>query len=544
MAEPAALAPVVLAAYRTAFLQDVMEGHRRQIVMPQVLIPLLLPAIWIAIPHNNRAWLYQSRWLVVAVVFAISYEQLMRASSTNAAWSVISGLMATHGSMMCMHHLIFTNPQRDAARALRIRKNQVVTRTYTSASPLKSSAYTSNGNASVNGSSSRSRHKIKALEGAAIKSHRINNQVESGDDYYVWQRFPSEAPFWQRLWWAFDLLFSFRGAGWSTSISAIPRPYISGPVKDGQIINMASIPSRTPGGYEYLPPSEFLWNRLRQCTLAYLALDFLGTFMMKDPYFVVGPSRAAGYPLPWYLLNLRPWQLEAYRQLFSISGAFFAVLAGTCVVDMAHYFVGSRLFPSRVVPWMYASAFGSLDQVCGRGLAGFWGSWWHQTFRQSFLSPAKFLIKHRLMRKGTRTGNMVALLSTFAMSGLLHGSGSLTAMPGTRLWRQPAFFILQAAGILLQQALASSLRLLFPRLPAPLRRTGNAAFTLLWLFATAALFNDDMADMGLWLLEPVPVSVFRALGLGLPGDAIWRWDSYYFCWWYAGRHWWESGLAV
>ncbi|KAJ2980739.1 hypothetical protein NQ176_g2458 [Zarea fungicola] len=81
-------------------------------------------------------------------------------------------------------------------------------------------------------------------------------------------------------------------------------------------------------------------------------------------------------------------------------------------------------------------------------------------------------------------------------------------------------------------------------LPAPLRRTGNAAFTLLWLFATAALFNDDMADMGLWLLEPVPVSVFRALGLGLPGDAIWRWDSYYFCWWHAGRHWWESGLAL
>ncbi|TQV96810.1 membrane bound o-acyl transferase family domain-containing protein [Cordyceps javanica] len=273
-------------------------------------------------------------------------------------------------------------------------------------------------------------------------------------------------------------------------------------------------------------------------------LDFLGTFMMKDPYFVFGREKSLEYALPWYLENLPPWRLEAYRQLFSITGAFSAVAAAYSLADLVHYGVTLYCNPSRNIPWIYTSAVGSLGEVFDRGLAGFWGSWWHQTFRQQFLSPAAFLVKKGIILKGTALGNLVALMSTFAMSGLLHGMGSLSAVPQTKLWKQPAFFLLQPVGIILQQQIAFRLHRSLPTAHVTLRRIGNAWFTLLWLYATAPLFNDDMAEMGLWLLEPVPFSVFRAMGFGYPGDAAWRWDRSYFFRWHSGRSWWQSGFAI
>lgn len=540
------LAPSTLSAYRSAFLQDVAQGHRRQIILPQALIAtLFISAFWIAIPHINRPWLYRCRWIVVALVMALNYEQVTRASSTNPGWAVVSGLMATHGTMLCLQHLVFTNPQRDAARALRVSKSDA-DKTHSQAQGAKPQASVTPRRPTANGTLSRPM-RVDSEQNAHLSSRLCLDTYDSGGEYYyIWQPFPAQASFVQRLAWATDLMLSFRGAGWNSSISAIPRPSITTPIRGGQSIPLMSIPSSTAGGFEYISlPSAFLWHRVRLFTVAYLMLDFLGTFMMKDPYFVLGRERATGYPLPQYLANLSPWRLEAFRQLLSISGAFSAVAAGTSLIDMAHYAVTSYWAPSRNIPWMYASAFGSVGEVFDKGLGGFWGSWWHQTFRQSFLGPATFLLKTGWIRKGTLAGNAVALISTFAMSGLLHASGSLSAMPpATKLWRQPAFFLLQGVGVVLQQQLASLLRRVLPRLPCALRRAANVGFTLLWLYSTAALFNDDMAAMGVWLLEPVPISVFRGLGFGFPGDAIWRWDSSYLLRWHSGRHWWDSGFTV
>lgn len=543
MAAETPLAPTVLAAYRTAFVRDVTAGHRRQIVMPQALVgTFLLSVLWIATPHASRPWLYHSRWLIAALVVALNYEQVTRASSANPAWAVASGLMATHGSMLCLQHLIFTNPQRDAARAIRVSAPHAAGRDTT---PLRDTPEASS--CKETAPALVSRHITTNTASTASTISQPADAHNHGDRiYYIWQRFPTHASFAQRFAWAADLVLSFRGAGWSSSISVLPTPPRVRPVPDGKPIDPKSIPFQTNIGYEYItPPSAFFRHRLKLFTFAYLVLDFLGTFMMQDPYFVMGRERAVGYPLPSHLAGLPPWRLEAYRQLFSISGAFAAVAAGASLVDMVHYSITSCWIPSRCIPWMYASAFGSVAEVFDKGLAGFWGCWWHQTFRQQFFAPATYLLRNGIIHRRTWIGNIVALVSTFALSGLLHASGSRSAMAESRPWRQFAFFLLQAVGILVQQSLGALVRMFAPRRHgAALRSAGSVTFAILWLYATASLFNDDMAAMGIWLLEPVPVSVFRGLGLGFPGEAVWRWDSHYLMRWHSGRHWWQSGVAV
>ncbi|OAA73492.1 hypothetical protein ISF_00393 [Cordyceps fumosorosea ARSEF 2679] len=360
----ASLAPLALASYRSTFSHELAAGRRRQIVLPQAfLTTLILPVVWLAIPHHGRSWRHRSRWLLFAVALFANCEQAARASSNNVAWAVISGLVSAYGTMLCLQHMILTNPQRDAARIIKVprRKAQEVASTGLGEPPQPAAAAATSSGLQLPREAPRSR-----------TTQRFVGSSEIGGDFcYVWQRFPSEAPFLDRLGWAADLVLSFRGAGWSSSISVIPRPSAPSNIRDGQLVEVASIPSVTNYGFEYIqPPADFLWHRLKLLAGSCLMLDFLGTFMIKDPYFVFG------------------------RESISV------------------------------------------------------------------------------------------------------------------------------------------------------RRAGNILFTLFWLYATAPLFNDDMADMGLWLLEPMPFSIFRALGFGFPGDAVWRWDSTYLFRWHSGRHWWQSGLAI
>lgn len=467
-------------------------------------------------------------------------------SSTNAAWAVVSGLMGTYGTMLCFHHMIVTNPQRDAARIIKVAGRRDLDTSHTNldnvTGPLHASAPAKLDVAP--GTKSRCGEQVE--ESSPTKLRPSGKFEDSGHFDYVWQRFPSEAPFLDRLGWAADLVLSFRGAGWSHSISVLPRPQKPTVVKDGMAVDAASVPFISRCGYEYIhPPSTFVWHRLRLFAAVYLILDFLGTFMMKDPYFVFGRDESIKYPLPGYLASLSSWRLEAYRQLFSISGAWAAVTAGYSLADVVSHWLSLKFWPSRDIPWIYASAFGSFADVFERGLAGFWGSWWHQTFRQCFMSPATLLFNLGLIQKGTMTGSLVTLITSFAASALLHSMGSLSAMPRTKLWSQPVFFLLQALGIVVQQQLGSIARSLLPNSNVIMRRTGNALFTLLWLYATAGFFNDDMAVMGIWLLEPVPFSFARAMGFGFPDDAAWRWDSRHFVFrWHSGSHWWSSGLTI
>lgn len=153
----------------------------------------------------------------------------------------------------------------------------------------------------------------------------------------------------------------------------------------------------------------------------------------------------------------------------------------------------------------------------------------------------------------------------FTLSGLIHSAGGYTAVPRTnRPWTPIAFFVFQAVGIILQVAtsafvnhfIAQSFALLTRSdkpskkviIPRWLRRIANLVYTLLWLYLTAWGLIDDMSRAGVWLFEPVPISPFRLMGFGSPGNTNWwRWDGVgYGLGWYTGRQgrWWESGVTL
>ena len=287
----------------------------------------------------------------------------------------------------------------------------------------------------------------------------------------------------------------------------------------------------------------------------YMLIDFLAITMAMDPYFVVGPDKT--YDAPPHLAWLPSILILWVRQLMSLA-AFYAAISGMMTLHaVLQYYLVPYIFPVRDQLWHYPSINGSFYTVLDRGLAGWWGQWWHQTFRAQFLAPATYLLRQGYTRKGEALSAIVALIISFGQSGMLHGFGSITSIPETRPWRAPLFFGLQPVGLILEFALTTALPKdvfgpgteLQERAPTFLgrgltRQLCNFAFALLWVQWTSIFFCDDIASTGLWLCDPLPFSPLRMLGFGRPDDRWWRWERQHFPNWYTGAHWWESGLAM
>jgi hypothetical protein len=331
--------------------------------------------------------------------------------------------------------------------------------------------------------------------------------------------------------------------GWNYSITSIPRPPIPSPIRLSLPVAIATIPSRTASGYA-IPSSEreLITNRLAHIVPCYLMLDLLSVQMMKDPYFIIGPDNT--YPLPPHLAKLPPPLLLLYREGMSLLAMWAAIDAMFNANDLAQYYFFKRYFPCGAELWRYPSTFGSLSEILDRGLAGWWGSWWHQTFRMQFLSPSAYLLEKGYIERGTWAADAAGLLSSFFQSGLIHAAGSMTSIPPTKPWRSMIFFLLQGVGIALQQQVALYLHKRIGPLPKGVRQAGNVAFCLSWLYVTAPIFINDMASTGLWMFEPVPVSLFRSLRFGHVEDHWWRWDRQHWPKWYPAKHWWEIGIAL
>jgi hypothetical protein len=223
--------------------------------------------------------------------------------------------------------------------------------------------------------------------------------------------------------------------------------------------------------------------------------------------------------------------------------------------------------------WQHPTLFGGLGwDMVDRGLAGFWGGGWHQTFRAGFVAPADWVLSlffphsshrhhhdhshddHRQQqhhqhapRQHKLVRSALQLVVAFVLSGLLHAAGNYTSVTRDTAvaWTSALFFLLQGVGVLLQSVTCYLLRPCTSRLPRWVRRAGNFLFILCWLQATGWGLIDDMSRGGVWLFEPVPVSPLRMMGFGIPGENWWRWEGESYGWrWHRGRHWWESGVRL
>lgn len=343
----------------------------------------------------------------------------------------------------------------------------------------------------------------------------------------------------------------------------------------GALVDLSSIPLVTRQGYRrYRTNTEWLRSQVFTVILSYLVLDLLSTLMMKDPYFILGPEfsaavgtvsrkrRAFGLTaeavanpiaLPPILAALPPVLLYLYRSMLCFAAVMVGInLIFTCWQFAAHFIVPRALIGGSVRGelWHYPSVYGNFVAcVLDKGVAGFWGGWWHQTFRTAFAAPGIWMAKKGWINPRSAGGKAVAGFLAFAQSGFLHSLGSVSCLPPSKPWLPPAFFILCWVGVLVQQALTALLRSLSPS-PSPfptwLSRTANFCFCFVYLVSIQFLLCDDLGRSAIWLLEPVPASVFRLLGMGKPGDSWWRWDPSVWPKWHAGgwSRWWETGMTL
>jgi len=301
------------------------------------------------------------------------------------------------------------------------------------------------------------------------------------------------------------------------------------------------MPSTTRAGYVIHPDSSsFLKNRFIKLSLTYISLDFLSTLITKDPYFVLGPNSRV---LPSFLHGIHPWVRDCCRSLLVLTSIYLAIVWVVTFIDLYQYAVGGYFIPLRRDTWTHSTLFGAPGNVLDRGLAGFWGGTWHQIFRLGFTAPATWLVKQGYLEENSTQAKLAAMAFAFGNSGILHMCGSYTTVPDTKWWRPGLFFAYQAVGIVMQIGFCHLFGAQIGKLPTWARKAGNLLFVLAWLELACWPLADDFATGGVWLFEPVPVSLFRGLGwFGSEGERWWRWDRPHQLQVRCGQHWWECGI--
>ena len=331
--------------------------------------------------------------------------------------------------------------------------------------------------------------------------------------------------------------------------------------------DVSSIPRNTRNGsYIERTNAEFLRATYIRLVTSVLITDFVATIFRHDPYYSLGPTYNTALPdnqpvpLPPTLASLSPPTLHFVR------GVAFLILVqqslASCLTmhDLVQYYIFGHFSPIRREPWWHPTQWGSPMAVADRGYAGFWGTWWHQSFRNIFTAPTDYLIQLGVLSgprsKGAQRTN---LFFPFFVSAVLHAAASHMAPGPTRAWQPFAFFASASFGVAMQDGVCGVLdrycgdkdegldpkRPDGPRWQRPiwLRRTVNLLYVALWLLISYRPLMEDMASSGFLQYEPSPVSFARILGLGRRGDEQILRGSHW-PWWHHGEHWWESGLAV
>ncbi|ORY65810.1 membrane bound O-acyl transferase family-domain-containing protein [Pseudomassariella vexata] len=352
---------------------------------------------------------------------------------------------------------------------------------------------------------------------------------------YDWQEYPEDAPFLTRLDWAFDIVSTLRMTGWNWAIPVLP-PYKPMPLS--RMSNHSRFGYTRHTNRRDLVTERLIFNIIP----SYLIIDFCATLITQDPYFILGPNH--NYPLPPYLASLPPALLSIERTTLG----FISILSALQLSWNFGVLCLALLFPPilgfRAHPWHLPSFQGSFTAVLDYGLKGFWGTWWHQSFRVGFSAPTQWLVNRGYVKKGSSGHAAVGALVAFALSGFVHASGSYSTVPKTRPWEPCIFFLLSGVGAQVQAMCSRMLKRQIEGLPRWARRAGNFAFTAVWLHFSCGFLFDDFGRSALFLYEPVPFSVMRWMGLGTPGDRWWRYDRDTFPHWYTGKHWWQCGVGI
>ncbi|CAK7216153.1 hypothetical protein SBRCBS47491_002735 [Sporothrix bragantina] len=584
--EPVTLADYQRGVLRTAFRSAVSRGEAQPLLLLGCAVPaIIVPAVFIAVAGRHRT-LRPLRYALAAALLAFYINRLTplwnsdgswaRTSSINFASAYGAGIVVSWGTMWALTLLAWTDPW-DGERVARRRRR----------GPPETGPE-------------------GAMDPAKAPDEDIARSLRLGHEYY-WQSFPKKGSFLARFDWAIDLCLAWRGVGWSWCKT--PVPHFAPPMRPhtSELVRLSTIPESTRHGYSrHRTLASFYRSRLATVIGSYLVLDVCAVLMTSDPYFIVGPAPSVHVPwseqiehfpypamgggrptspsptlfaIPSYLemLHRHPRWLDLYRSLLGLAGMMAALQIVLNIDQLVRVFFGKLLFGPKSMTatatacqlWHYPSAFGSVWQVMDHGLNGFWGSFWHQTFREGFSAPTQWLIEQGILPAGhevrgekakvvpsgmslcgkrskdtkvlndnakndkdckvvpgengvngsVKNGHhkkpatpwitrFVGLALAFGQSAILHSAASVTTLPThTRSEGAALFFLLSSVGIAVQSIVLPSS--LLDRLPRRVRQAVNFTFAAVWLHATCWLFIDDQARCGIWLFEPVPFSPIR-----------------------------------
>ena len=378
---------------------------------------------------------------------------------------------------------------------------------------------TTSSDASSNGSLNKRKN---ATPPATTSGSNSNNQGYTLE----WQGCPSS--FGHLLDWNIDLVTAFRGVNWN--------------FRNPTLAPLSSTITKTAHASSGPALRQIQLNALGSFIFYCILTDVVKSTCIQDPYFLgLAPLSSSS---PYHFLRPHRTLTRLFRLLLAVSS--------TQIVLAMIFHLSPLLFPilpQRLTrtPLHHPSAYPPyfsppLSVLSHSGLAGFWGKCWHQLFRHGISQPGIYLSTSlRLDPKSSMT-RAIQLLTAFFLSGCIHAAASYTSYPPNGNTSRPisgplSFFVLQGVGILLQTGFVRTVN--SKAFPGIFRKAGNIAFVLLWLYLTGPLLADDFSRCGVWLFEPLPISLVR----GIRGDGWWKWGGRW-AGWSEKEEWWLKGIAV
>ncbi|KAK5121974.1 hypothetical protein LTR85_004546 [Meristemomyces frigidus] len=527
--------------YDELYFSLVDGGKVHPFIYPWATLGAAVVILYLLIDHRQSPTLKWLRFPVFATLVAFHSWLVVTHRARNAASAFGVGLMSCWGCLWVASIMIFNDCQSDFRRIERLGEPEEV----------RESGPSMNGaaNASAKSASEPFNLRQRKIEAVSAECTSTKGPAQRHGKLF-WQPYPA-APLIERLDWIADVFCSFRGVGWSWQTSGIPPPprWVEAQLDGKDDLQEAAEPVRTSrtGIRRYGDRAQLVKDAAVSLMIGYVALDVIVTLVHRDPYFWGYIDAAAPSHVPAIVQGSRTLT-KTYRLLLSLS-AIYTSLWTIFKLGPAFFcgVLGPRWIGVRGEAWMNPlDMYGSFSPVLDQGLAGWWGGWWHQTFRFAFEAPAARLMQALGVSKRSLTGKALSLFVAFLLSGCIHACGSYTQLGDTRPIMGPMrFFLLQGVGILLQTLLVQVLAQagIVSKCPKTIRRLTNLVVAHVWLYYTAPLLVDDFAQGGVWLYEPVPFSPLRGLGFGAPDDQFFCW-WHQRVWWRTGKHLWDTGIQL
>ncbi|KAL5119113.1 hypothetical protein ACEQ8H_003037 [Pleosporales sp. CAS-2024a] len=440
----------VIEQYHGQYDRQIASGEYQPFLYPWSGLGAAVVIAYLLIPHEKRPWLKHARYLVFVWITGFAGYSILYTRAKGMAHAFGVGLLSAWSVAWVSAILVCNDAQTDFQRIERLEA---------SSSP------------SLPGSSGRSnKKKEEESKEKTMSTGRLGpNKRQHGGAAFAWQPYPSSSsssPLMERVDWVLDLFCTFRGAGWSWRPGTIPPPPKDIQEQLGRNSQGAAVPktsSRIHSGQVQAHHTREALLRANVKTLVqgYLVLDMIKTCVMHDPYFWGCVDRAPPDYFPFTLVNGSPVLVHMVRLTLSMLGIKAALQTIFSLGPLLFCFVlGPRLVGARAEPWMYPESWAPYTVVLDHGLAGWWGNWWHQTFRFAFQEPSRKLLD--VLGMDTTTSHVAKagqLVVAFAMSGLVHACGSYTAHGKTDpLANSFLFFLLQAVGIFAELGLSQWLK--------------------------------------------------------------------------------------